>query len=71
MNTRFVAIPKQLHGNTVQFASVDPDFQLEYEIPPGDDFIDLVRFSQEAGQLIGYPHIFTVRNGRITTLEPA
>ena len=79
MNTRFMATPKSLDGRSITFEGVrradnqlrrNPDFTLEYLIPEDDDFLDLVQFSQDVGRLIGQPHIFTVENGRITTLEP-
>ena len=79
MNARFMATPKSLDGRSITFEGVrradnqlrrNPDFTLEYLIPEDDDFLDLVQFSQDVGRLIGQPHIFTVQNGRITTLEP-
>ena len=79
MNARFLATPKSLEGRSITFEGVrradnqlrrNPDFTLEYLIPEDDDFLDLVQFSQDVGRLIGQPHIFTVENGRITTLEP-
>ena len=78
MNARFIATPRSVNGRSIVFEGVrragagiarNPDFSLEYEIPPGDDFFDLVSMSQDLGRLIGQPHIFTVANGRITTLE--
>ena len=79
MNARFLATPKSLEGRSITFEGVrradnqlrrNPDFTLEYLIPEEDDFLDLVQFSQDVGRLIGQPHIVTVENGRITTLEP-
>ena len=79
MNARFMATPKSLDGRSITFEGVrradnqlrrNPDFTLTYEIPAGDVFLHAVQFSQDVGRLIGQPHIFTVENGRITTLEP-
>lgn len=79
MNAQFIATPKSFDGRSITFEGVrraenqlrrNPDFTLEYEIPAEDNFLDLVQFSQDLGRLIGEPHIFTVENGRITTLEP-